>query len=75
MNCPWCRHPITDTRILSEAGMIAVSRRTKVGGGRKRSADRCPCGRYALRTSAKLQYHKCVAPTKDNEDDPSDTLP
>ena len=71
MNCPWCRHPITDTRILSEAGMIAVSRRTKVGGGRKRNTDRCPCGRYALRT-ALLQYHKCVAPPA--QDDES-TLP
>ena len=54
---------IPDSVIFAESGRRSSARRQTIGtaGGRKRLADRCPCGKYT-RHYAALQYHKCEAP-------------
>ena len=56
MTCPHCRKRIPSRAILSEAARVAGARAKHPG--RKRIADRCPCGAMSRARAAK-RGHKC----------------
>ena len=64
MNCPHCSRKISDAAVLSAAGGIAASRRTR--SGPLRSGDRCPCGEMTAKRAA-ARGHKCEAKNQERK--------
>ncbi len=52
-------HPDCSTHVRSLAAILFRSRRTKEGGGRKRSTDRCLCGEFTLNRALSRNFDCC----------------
>lgn len=60
MICPYCKKPIPDAVIASEAGRRNAAKRKRYGAGpgRPPKADRCACGLMTA-TRAAARGHRC----------------